>query len=160
MVKISAGLLMYRLKNKSGKKGLELFLVHPGGPFWKNKDLYSWSIPKGEISNNTISDESLLKEAKREFYEETGIKINSEKFIKLGKIKQKSGKEIYAWAFEKNWQGFLRQNFITINFYRKKIKIPEIDKAQYFSIDKAKEKINPAQFEFIKRLKEKIYKLL
>lgn len=148
--------LWKKSKDKPDKK-LEIFLVHPGGPFWKNKDQGAWSIPKGEISDDEkISEESLLEEAKREFYEETGIEISDEKFIYLGKIKQKSSKIVYAWAFEKNWRGFLRQNFITIDFYGKKMKIPEVDKAKYFSVENAKQKINSAQKGFIDRLIERL----
>ena len=89
----SAGLLVYRLK-----KGLpEFFLVHPGGPFWKNKDLGAWSIPKGELEAN----EEPLEAAKREFEEETGLQIKGE-FAALEPVKQKSGKIVYAWAVESN----------------------------------------------------------
>ncbi len=84
MPKISAGLLMYRMKNNQ----LEIFLVHPGGPFWKGKDEGAWSIPKGEVEEG----EDFFKCAKREFEEETGIKVKAEKFIELGSVKQKLGK--------------------------------------------------------------------
>lgn len=143
---------MYRLKK--GKE-LEVFLVHPGGPFWKNKDNGAWSIPKGEINEA----EDFLEAAKREFEEETGIKPKGE-FIELVNVKQKSGKVIHAWAFEGDWFGFLmKQNMIEIEFpYKsgKKIKIPEIDKAGFFSLEKARKKINSSQLEFLERLKEKL----
>ena len=153
MAKISAGLLMYRIKNRE----LEIFLVHPGGPFWKNKDLGAWSIPKGEVKIK----EDFLETAQREFEEETGI-MPKGKFIPLGEIKQKSGKIVHAWAFEGNWDGFLmKQNFIEIKWppkSGKKIKIPEVDKLKFFNTKEAKKKINPAQVEFIKRLERYLKK--
>ncbi|MBI4116514.1 NUDIX domain-containing protein [Candidatus Pacearchaeota archaeon] len=151
MQKISAGLLMYRIKNNE----FEVFLVHPGGPFWKDKDEGVWSIPKGEVEEG----EDFFGCAKREFEEETGIKVKAEKFIELGSIKQKSGKIVHAWAFEGDWLGLLRQNMIEIEFpYKsgKTIKIPEVDKAGFFNEENAKKKMSPAQFEFAERLKEKL----
>src|ERR1700750_3326080 len=91
MPKQSAGILLYR-KTSSGH---EFFLVHPGGPFFKNKDDGAWSIPKGEFTD----DEDALTAAKREFLEETAIAINGE-FISLTPIKQKGGKTVQAWALE------------------------------------------------------------
>jgi predicted NUDIX family NTP pyrophosphohydrolase len=92
-MKKSAGILLFRKINTA----IEVLLVHPGGPFWKNKDLGSWSIPKGEFSD----EETALNAAKREFKEETGITIKEE-LLPLSPVKQKSGKLIYAWAAEKN----------------------------------------------------------
>src|SRR5437868_863824 len=89
----SAGLLLYR---KSGNN-LEVFLVHPGGPFWKNKDETVWSIPKGEFNEN----EDALKAAIREFFEETGVVVSGH-FIELKPITQKGGKKVFAWALEKD----------------------------------------------------------
>ena len=91
MQKQSAGILLYRNTNHI----LEVFLVHPGGPFFKNKDDGSWSIPKGEF----LDDEEALTAARREFEEETGQAVNG-KFIELGTIRQKNGKIVYAWAVE------------------------------------------------------------
>ena len=88
MAKKSAGILVYKIENKI----LEVFLVHPGGPFWLKRDDGAWSIPKGEFD-----DEDPLEAAKREFEEETGMKVSGE-FIELKPIKQKSGKLVYAWA--------------------------------------------------------------
>lgn len=147
MQKISAGLLMYRMRNNK----LELFLVHPGGPYWKNKDSEVWGIPKGEIEDG----ENLLETAKREFEEETGIKPSGD-FIPLGQVEQRSGKIVHAWAFEKDWSGTLKSNTIKIIWNRRKIEIPEVDKGDYFSFEGAKKKINPAQFEFIERLVKSI----
>lgn len=150
MPKISSGLLMYRIKNNQ----LGVFLVHPGGPFWKDKDDGAWSIPKGEVEDG----EDFFECAKREFEEETGIKVKAEKFIELGDVKQKSGKIVYAWAFEnEHWSGLLRQNIITIEFPYKSgrtIKIPEVDKAGFFNADDAKRKMSPSQFEFVEKLKK------
>ncbi|MBI2043854.1 NUDIX domain-containing protein [Candidatus Pacearchaeota archaeon] len=147
MTRVSAGLLMFRIKDK-----LEVFLAHHGGPFWKDKDIGSWTIPKGEVEKG----EELLETAKREFEEETGIVPEGE-FIFLGDVKQKSGKIVHAWAFKKDWSGLLRLNYITVEISGNKMKIPEIDKAQYFTIEKAKEKINPAQKEFLERLEKLIF---
>ncbi len=156
MPKISAGLLMYRIRNKC----LEVFIVHPGGPFWKDKDIGAWSIPKGEVEEG----EGLLERAKKELEEETGIKppFSDESFIYLGEVKQKSGKIVHAWAFEGDWNGFLmRQSFTEIEYPKgsgKKVKIPEVDKAAFFNSEEAKLKLNPAQAEFIDRLKNLLEK--
>jgi len=146
-IKQSAGILLFRKTNNI----LEIFLVHPGGPFFKNKDEGSWSIPKGEFSD----DEEGLAAAKREFEEETGQAIDGE-FISLGTIRQKSGKNVYAWAIE----GDINHETIFSNTCEvewpprsgKKLTIPEIDRAAWFMVDEAKQKINPAQAELIDRL--------
>lgn len=146
-IKQSAGILLYRNINSV----LEVFLVHPGGPFFKNKDEGSWSIPKGEFLDN----EEALTAAKREFEEETGQAIDGN-FIPLGSIKQKSGKTVYAWAVE----GDINHETIFSNTCEvewpprtgKKISIPEIDRADWFEVDEAKRKINPAQAELVDRL--------
>src|SRR4051812_17273304 len=91
MAKQSAGLVLYRKRNGT----IEVFLVHPGGPFWKNKDAGAWSIPKGEFANG----EDPLQVAQREFQEETGMSIEGS-FMQLDAIKQRSGKTVYAWAVE------------------------------------------------------------
>src|SRR5579859_6429821 len=91
MPKQSAGILLYRFRDKE----LQVFLVHPGGPFFRNKDTGAWSIPKGEF----LDDEEALTAAKREFEEETGRAIDG-KFIGLEPIIQKSGKKVFAWAVE------------------------------------------------------------
>ncbi len=142
-------------KKKKGKDNLRVFLVHHGGPYWKGKDERAWSIPKGLVDEG----ESLLHAAKREFEEETGIKIRPP-LVSLGSVKQKSGKEVYAWAFEGDWPGFLmKQSMIEIEFpYKsgKKIKVPEIDKAGFFPVNSAKKKIILAQAEFIDKLIKKL----
>lgn len=150
--KLSAGLVMYKFDKE---KKLRFFLVHPGGPFWRDKDSGAWSIPKGEVENG---ENDLLEAAQRELKEETGINAPNDRgrYFNLGEIKQKSGKTVCAWAFEGDWSGLLMcQSFVEIEWpYKsgKKIKFPEVDKAEFFTVDKAKEKINPAQFELIERL--------
>ena len=145
--KRSAGILLYRNTNNI----LEVFLVHPGGPFFKNKDEGSWSIPKGEF----LDDEEALTAAKREFEEETGQAIDGN-FISLGSIKQKNGKTVYTWAVE----GDINHETILSNTCEiewpprsgKKLTIPEIDRAAWFEVVEAKRKINTAQAELIDRL--------
>jgi predicted NUDIX family NTP pyrophosphohydrolase len=147
MAKKSAGILLYRIKNKF----LELFLVHPGGPFWTKKDDGAWSIPKGEFED----DEDPLDAAKREFEEETGIKISGE-FIQLNSIKQKSGKTVYAWAVKGDTDPEkIKSNNFEIEWPPKSGKMktfPEIDKAAWFNMSEAKKKINEAQAALIKEL--------
>ena len=143
----SAGILLFRKKEQR----IEFFLVHPGGPFWKKKDLGAWTIPKGEFENH----EEPLAAAKREFQEETGM-ILSGSFVPLKPIKQKGGKLIYAWAVEGNINPLnLTSNFFTMEWPPKSGKhqeFPEVDKAEWFEVDEAKQKINPAQVSFIEEL--------
>jgi predicted NUDIX family NTP pyrophosphohydrolase len=147
MPQMSAGLLMYR---KSGKL-LEVFLVHPGGPFWARKDIGAWSIPKGIIAEG----EDKLEAAKREFTEETSI-IPSEPFIDLGEIRQKSGKRVHAWAFERNGDPpQITSNTFAIEWPPKSGRFnefPEIDQGKFFPIPEAHQKINQHQAEFLSRL--------
>jgi predicted NUDIX family NTP pyrophosphohydrolase len=148
MPRISAGLLMYKIIEGE----LKVFIVHPGGPFWTNKDEGAWSIPKGEVNQG----EDLMVAAKREMQEETGV-VAKEPFIFLGDTKLRSGKIIHAWAFEGDWSGLLQSNYMKIEWplhSNKIISIPEVDKAGFYSITEAKKKLNPAQFVFVERLKE------
>lgn len=145
MLKYSAGLLMYKIKDNQ----LFVFLIHPGGPFFKNKDSGFWSIPKGELEEN----ENKFQAAIREFKEETGIEIDEKSidFFDLGFIQQKNNKIIYTWAFEsKNDEKFRRSNLIKIKDLN--FRFPEVDKGQFFTIEEAKNKIKPEQFIFIERL--------
>jgi predicted NUDIX family NTP pyrophosphohydrolase len=149
---ISAGLLMYSVKN--GK--LKFFLVHPGGPFFANKDNGYWGIPKGLTENN----EKLLEAAKREFEEETGIEPKGE-FLELGTVVQKNGKTVHAWAFEceKDENIEIECNTFKMEWPPKSGKFrefPEVDKGKFFTEEEAKIKINSAQLVFIERLKEKL----
>jgi predicted NUDIX family NTP pyrophosphohydrolase len=149
-MKASAGLLMFKRVNGI----LKVFIVHPGGPFWTNKDIGAWSIPKGEIEEN---EHNSLDVAIREFKEETGFST-SEPYIPLGIICQKSGKIVIAWAFEGNYDpALMKSNTIEINYplnSDKKITIPEVDRGEYFEIDEAKKKINVAQVTFLERLQK------
>ena len=129
----------------------EVFLIHPGGPFWKNKDESAWSIPKGEFNES----EDPLKAAIREFEEETGT-ILSGNFQQLKPIKQKGGKIVYAWFIEGNIDAEnIKSNTFQIEWPYKSGKMktfPEVDKASWFNIDEARKKINPAQAAFIEEL--------
>jgi predicted NUDIX family NTP pyrophosphohydrolase len=147
----SAGILLYRKKSSQP----EFFLVHPGGPFWKNKDIGAWSIPKGEFEEG----EDPLKAAQREFEEETGVSISG-KFIELKPVKQKSGKIIYTWGVEGDIDpSILKSNTFTLEWPPKSgkyIEIPEVDKGGWFSYDTAKEKIIPGQIPILEELYTKL----
>jgi predicted NUDIX family NTP pyrophosphohydrolase len=147
MAKKSAGLLMYRVRN--GK--LEVLLVHLGGPFWMKKDAGAWFVPKGEVEPG----EDELGAAKREFKEETGFDPGDE-LQPLGSVKHKSGKTVTAWAFEGDCDpSALRSNTFTIEWpprSGKQREFPEIDRADFFAIDAAREKIHPAEYDFVLRL--------
>jgi predicted NUDIX family NTP pyrophosphohydrolase len=151
MSKKSAGILLYRIKNKS----LEVLLVHPGGPFWKNKDQGAWSIPKGEFDD----DEKPLDAAIRELKEETGVALKDE-FIELTPVKQKSGKLVYAYAKEHDLDpSEIKSNEFEMEWppkSGKKKMFPEIDKAEWFDAKAAKEKIIAAQSLFIEELTQKL----
>lgn len=146
-MKQSAGILLYRKIDNA----LQVFLVHPGGPFFKNKDTGAWSIPKGEFLN----DEEPLMAAKREFEEETGQPVNGE-FIALGSVRLKSGKTVHAWAVE----GDIDHETIVSNTFEiewppksgRMVTMPEIDRAAWFELANAKQKINSAQAAFIEKL--------
>ncbi len=147
MPKQSAGILLYRNINNK----LEVFLIHPGGPFFKNKDEGIWSIPKGEF----LDDEDALVAAKREFLEETGQVIDGN-FTQLSPVKQKSGKIVFAWAVEGN----IDHEIIVSNLFEmewppgsgKKASFAEVDRAAWFGVDEAKIKINSAQVGLIEEL--------
>jgi len=152
MAKKSAGLLLYRFINSSP----EVLLVHPGGPFWVNKDLGAWSVPKGEFDQ----DEEPLTAAIREVKEELGIDVSGD-FIELMPAKQKSGKIIYTWGVAHN---FNPEDIISNTFELewppksgKTIVIPEVDRASWFNIEDAKRKIIPAQIPIIDDLLEKVH---
>jgi predicted NUDIX family NTP pyrophosphohydrolase len=147
----SAGILVYRIINKE----LQVLLVHPGGPFWSKKDAGAWSIPKGILEEN----EDPLETAKREFKEETGFNIKG-KFIELGQLKQPSRKIIYAWAIEGNFDvSKLKSNTFALEWPKNSGNIkeyPEIDKAEWFNISIAMNKMLKGQRDFLTRLIEKI----
>ena len=145
--KQSAGLLMYR---KSLNK-IEVFLVHPGGPYWSKKDEGSWTIPKGEYE----SDEEPLAAAVREFQEETGFNA-SKPFLELGSVTQKSGKIVTAWAFEGDCDPTkLVSNTCEIEWpprSKKKLVIPEIDRGDWFTLKRAKKAIRIEQRPLLEAL--------
>ena len=151
MVKRSAGLLLFRRRNG----GLEVFLAHPGGPFWAKKDLGAWTIPKGEYEPN----EEPLDAARREFEEETGFKVDGE-FLDLGTVTQNSGKIVIAWAVE----GDLDPEKLVSNLCqvvwpprsRRMIEIPEVDRGAWYRMEEAREKMFTAQVPFLDRLLEKM----
>ena len=150
MAKRSAGLLLYRRRNGA----LEVFLAHPGGPFWVRKDLSAWTIPKGEYE----PDEEPLTAAKREFEEETGFKVDGE-FVNLGTVTQTSGKIVSAWAVEGDCDpAKLVSNFCEVEWpprSRKMIEIPEVDRGEWFSMAEAREKIFTSQRPFLERLEDR-----
>ena len=148
--RVSAGLLMYRFLGG----GLEVFIAHPGGPWFPHRDHGIWTIPKGEIEPG----ESALEAACREFTEEVGI-ASSPPFIDLGSIRQRGGKTVFAWAFEGDWNptdGIL-SNRVDIEWPAGSgnwASWPEIDRAGFFSPRAAKERMKLAQHPFIDRLTE------
>jgi len=149
MAKQSAGFLMYRRT----KELVEVFLVHPGGPFWAKKDLGTWSIPKGEYDPG----EDPLEVAIREFEEETGFQASGE-FTPLASLKQPSGKVVHAWAFE----GDCDTTAIQSNTFfmewpprsGKQQEFPEVDRAEWFRIEIARDKILKGQVGFIEELQK------
>jgi len=147
MAKMSAGLVMYRYRDAK----LEVFLVHPGGPFWSKKDDGVWSIPKGEYT----ADEKPFEVAKREFKEETGYEAEG-KFIQLSPIKQPGGKIVTAWAFEGDCDaGEIKSNTFSMEWpprSGKKAEFPEVDRAAWFPIAVAKIKLLKGQIGFIDQL--------
>ena len=147
---VSAGLLLFRRTGGGGGR-LELFLAHPGGPFWAHRDAAAWTIPKGVVNTG----EDLLAAAQREFTEETGI-VPRGPFIPLGSVKQKAGKTVHAWA----WEGDADPARVTSNSMRTEwprnsgtfITFPEVDRCAWFGPDEARAKLNAAQAELIGRL--------
>lgn len=144
---ISSGLLLYRRTNGA----LEIFLAHPGGPFWAKRDIGAWTIPKGVVDDG----EKLLDGARREFREETGIESTGP-YASLGSVKQKAGKTVHAWA----WEGDADPDRIVSNTTKtewprgsgKWLTYPEVDRCAWFDVATARLKINPAQSAFIDRL--------
>lgn len=151
-MKLSAGLLLYR--NTTGQ--LEVLLVHPGGPFWKKKDLGAWSIPKGEYNE----PEDALTAARREFKEETGMDVDGN-FLVLKPVKQKSGKLVHAFALAADIDAAkIVSNTFPLEWPPKSgkfIQVPEIDKAEWFTIAEAKQKINAAQLQLVEELQLLLY---
>jgi predicted NUDIX family NTP pyrophosphohydrolase len=147
MAKKSAGLLLYRKVDDS----VEVFLVHPGGPFWAKKDDGAWSIPKGELTEG----EEALEAAKREFQEETGFAVEG-RFEALEPVKQASGKIVYAWAIEGDIDSSaIRSNNFSMEWPpgSKKIrKFPEVDRGGWFALATARQKILTGQSPLLEEL--------
>ena len=149
MPRTSAGILLYR--HLDGV--LEVLLVHPGGPFFGNKDLGNWSIPKGEVDPG---DSDFEQTARREFLEEVGHAVPSGRLIDLGSIRQKGGKIVYAWAVEGDIDtATMTSNFIELDwppFSGRKKRFPEVDKWVYFGTEQARLHIKPTQAPLLDRL--------
>jgi predicted NUDIX family NTP pyrophosphohydrolase len=144
--KTSAGLLLYRQRAE-----IEVFLVHPGGPFWAKKDLGAWSLPKGEF----LEGQDPLQAARREFTEETGLVIDGE-FRRLEPVKQAGGKIVHAWAIESDCDtGKVRSNSFSMEWPPKSGRVqqfPEVDRAEWFSIPEARRRINARQVALLDQL--------
>jgi predicted NUDIX family NTP pyrophosphohydrolase len=148
----SAGLLLFRHVGSD----LEVLLVHPGGPFWATRDVGSWSIPKGECEEG----EDPRATAWREFAEELGTPAPQGEALELGEVRQKAGKIVLAWAIA----GDLDPEHITSNTFTmewpprsgRSEEFPEVDRAQWFGLAEARERINPAQVALLERLQEAV----
>jgi predicted NUDIX family NTP pyrophosphohydrolase len=149
MPKHSAGILLYRFREGN----LEVFLVHPGGPFWARKDKAAWSIPKGEHEQG----EDPLEAAKRELAEETGIELDSP-LIDLGELRQPSRKIVHAWAASQNFDpAAISSNTFTLEWPPNSGKLqefPEIDRAAWYPTSVAKSKLHKGQAGFLSKLRE------
>jgi len=147
----SAGILLFRIRGDVP----DVFLVHPGGPYWRNKDAGAWSIPKGQLEEG----DDALAAAKREFLEETGSPVGGD-FIALAPIKQASGKVVYAWAVE----GDIDAASITSNTFLmewpprsgKQQAFPEVDRGAWFTLETARKKILDGQRGFIDQLQARL----
>lgn len=144
----SAGLLVHR----GAGAELEVLLVHPGGPMWSKRDAGAWSIPKGEYD----SDEEPLAAARREFAEELGVAPPDGPARDLGEVRQKSGKVVHGWAVEGDLDvSEISSNMVTVQWPPRSgqtLEIPEVDRAEWFGPELAREKINPAQAVLLDRL--------
>jgi predicted NUDIX family NTP pyrophosphohydrolase len=153
MAKRSAGILLHR----PGPTGPEVLLVHPGGPFWAKRDAGAWSIPKGEYDDS----EDPLACARREFAEELGSPPPDDaEPIELGEVRQKNGKVVSAWALAGDLDATaIRSNTFSMEWPPRSgatREFPEVDRAEWFALDAAREKILPAQAPLLDRLAERL----
>lgn len=152
--KRSAGILLFRVAGEA----LQVLLVHPGGPFWTRKDLGAWSVPKGEYEETEEARACAL----RELEEELGSPppISAQALIDLGEVRQKGGKQVHVWAAEGDFDPTtLRSNTFTMEWPPRsgsQREFPEVDRAEWFSLEEAKEKLIPAQAAFLDRLLERM----
>ena len=148
----SAGLLLHR----RGASGLEVFLVHPGGPFWSRKDAGAWSIPKGEFT----AAEDPLAAARREFREETGFDPPPEPPVALGAARQAGGKTVHAWAVAGDVEAAaVRSNTFEMEWPPRSGRVqefPEVDRAAWFGLDEARRRILPGQLPLLERLEQAV----
>jgi predicted NUDIX family NTP pyrophosphohydrolase len=139
MAKRSAGVILYRRR-----EGVEVFLVHPGGPFWAKKDEGAWTIPKGEYQDG----EELIDVARREFFEETGFELGGD-LVEIGSVKQTGGKVVTAWAVEGDCDpALLRSNVFEMEWPPRSGRVqsfPEVDRGGWFSLDEARRRILKSQ---------------
>jgi predicted NUDIX family NTP pyrophosphohydrolase len=144
----SAGILLFRRREEE----IEVLLAHPGGPLWAKRDLGAWSIPKGEYDHSEDPEAA----ARREFAEEIGSPAPAGPALWLGEIRQKSGKRVVAWGIEGDLDAArAHSNTFELEWPPKsgqKIEVPEIDRAEWFGLDRARQKLNPAQLPLMERL--------
>ena len=150
MAATSAGILLYRRAGAA----TEVLLVHPGGPFWAKKDLGAWSVPKGEVGEGEDPRACALRELEEELG--SGLGLAAGDLTELGSVRQKGGKTVHCWAAVGDFDpAQLRSNTFTMEWpprSGKEQEFPEVDRAEWFSLEAAREKINPAQAEFLDRL--------
>jgi predicted NUDIX family NTP pyrophosphohydrolase len=150
-MKRSAGILLYR----RSEAGFQVLLVHPGGPYWTNKDIGAWSIPKGEFT----PDEDPIEAAKREFQEELGQRLEGQ-FIQLEPVQQRAGKVVHAWAVEGDLDtDQIQSNEFELEWPPKTGRVerfPEVDRAEWFDLETAESKINQGQVGLIEQLERMV----
>ena len=150
---MSAGILLYRQRGAT----LEVLLVHPGGPVWARRDLGAWSVPKGEY---VAGEEEPLEAARREFTEELGSPPPAGEPVDLGEVRQKSGKRVRAWALPGDLDvADVHSNTFAIEWPPRSGQMrefPEVDRAEWFALAEARERINPAQAAFVDRLADAV----
>jgi predicted NUDIX family NTP pyrophosphohydrolase len=154
MAKLSSGILLFRRRRRQQR--LEVMLVHMGGPFWSHKDAGAWSLPKGEHEPG----EDSLQAARREFAEELGLPAPAGTAIELGSVKQRGGKVIQAWALEADVDvSGLHSNTFELEWppgSGEQRRFPEVDRAEWFELGAAREKLIGGQLPFLERLLERI----